>query len=119
MPKKTAKLSNAAGGIQPKKKLTISHGPVVSRNGVNHPLDEPIMGCDHLEFCPHALDRMIQRGITRDDIIQALKKPSKRNLRSDPPKKRISWRKPDGTELNVVFVLKPKKLVVVTAYVPD
>lgn len=81
--------------------------------------EQEIMGCGKLEFCPHSLNRLAERSITREQVIDALLNPTKRNLRADSPKRRIAKRLANGQELHVVFLRQPPKLIVVTAYVPD
>lgn len=119
MPKKGRGQDDSAEADNSKNELPLRDQPRSIQNGIEVSLDSPIMGCRVLEFCVHSLERMNQRGISQTDVIQALRTPTKRNLRADPPKQRIAWRKSDKTEIHVVFLRQPPKLVVVTAYVPD
>jgi hypothetical protein len=58
-----------------------------------------------VEFIQHAVERMIARGATKDEVLAWLRVPDKTNLPADAGRKRF-WRcRPDATNrgLNVVF----------------
>ena len=68
-------------------------------------------------FTPHALDRLQQRGIQREDVIQAIKTPTRMQLPADPPNQRLAWQKSYRSEIHVVYYERKQTIVVVTAFV--
>lgn len=56
-----------------------------------------------LSVVAHAVDRMKKRGITQQDIINALSNPKARSFPADIPHQGIEWRKSPGRLLQVVY----------------
>jgi hypothetical protein len=98
----------------PKKRVL--DGRVASQDMDGRKVQVSLMGCAYIEFCPHADDRMAQRRISEKDVIEALQAPTRTRLRADVPYERVSLRKHGGTEIHVVFEVRPPKLIVVTVY---
>lgn len=71
---------------------------------------------EKVEFVPHALDRMKERRVTQDDVLEALRNPTIRDLPADVPRKRIAWTKSKSKILSVVYDEKPDILLVITVY---
>jgi hypothetical protein len=65
-------------------------------------------------FTRHALERMKQRDISRDDVIKALQDTENRT--TDPMGHQISTIETDDRILRVFFVERDKDVVVITAY---
>jgi uncharacterized protein YuzE len=36
----------------------------------------PVLGYGKIEFCRHAIDRMVQRGVTQEEVIEAINNPT-------------------------------------------
>jgi Domain of unknown function (DUF4258) len=75
-----------------------------------------IRGMTEVVFSPHALDRLKQRGIKPEDVLQALKTPTRRNLPANPPNQRLAWQKSFRSEIHVVYYERKTKIIIVTAY---
>ena len=93
----------------------------MSGNADGH--DDPVLevaasvrGRGVVDFTRHALDRMEERGITSDEVIDALRHPDQEGLPADPPRLRIR-RLLGSIALDVVFVELPDRIRVVTTYV--
>ncbi len=93
----------------------------MSGNGDSH--DDPalevaasVRGRGIVDFTQHAVERMEERGITSDEVIEALRNPDQEGLPADPPRLRIR-RMLGATALDVVFVELPDRIRVVTTYV--
>src|SRR5436190_5609360 len=68
------------------------------------PVRAVIGGHEYLvEFIPHALDRMAQRGILYDDIVRCLRRPDEKNLDTDEGRSRWGRYGVDGRRLDVIF----------------
>jgi hypothetical protein len=74
-------------------------------------------GFSSIIFSPHALDRLKQRVIRREDVIQAIRAPTRMNLPANPPNQRLAWQKNYRTEIHVVYYEQKPRLIVVTAFV--
>ena len=77
-----------------------------------------VLGRPKIEFFSHALDRLIQRGIKRDDIIEAIRNPTSTGHPTQPGRKRI--RKSlvgSGQVIDVVYDEKlPDRIRVITTF---
>jgi len=76
-----------------------------------------VLNYDMIEFWWHALDRMNMRGITREDVIEAIEDPTTKGLPTKPGRSRIRKAFPStGKIIDVVYDEKPDRLRVITAY---
>ncbi|MBS0206278.1 MAG: DUF4258 domain-containing protein [Planctomycetes bacterium] len=70
-----------------------------------------------LSVVAHALDRMKARGVTQQDIIDALKNPKARSFPADIPHRGIEWRKSPRKLLHVVYdEISATERRIITAY---
>lgn len=70
-----------------------------------------------VEFVAHALDRMALRSVSENDVLTALRNPTKRELPADVPHKRIAWKKSKARTLSVVYdEVGATRLRVITVY---
>ena len=72
--------------------------------------------CTEVEFTPHAILRLLQRGIMASDVISALKHPKKKRTPADFPHKGILWKKSEKKILCVIYQINEDRLIVITAY---
>lgn len=49
----------------------------------------PVLGYNTLEIFPHASDRMKQRGITRDEVVDTINNPTTTGLPTQAGRKRV------------------------------
>ncbi len=69
-----------------------------------------------VEIIPHALERMRQRGIATDEVIDALRNPDEEGLPADPPRLRVR-RLLQGAALDVIFEELPDRIRVITTMI--
>jgi hypothetical protein len=69
-----------------------------------------------LEIPSHALDRMKQRGISVDEVIRAIRKPSRSGLPTEPPRRRVRKHRSPSEAIDVVYELDADRIIVVTAF---
>ena len=72
--------------------------------------------CSEVQFVPHAMSRLAQRGIKESDVISALENPKKKKTSADFPHKGITWKKSATKTLCVIYDVDGKRLTVITAY---
>ena len=77
-------------------------------------LNERLLGYDKVELIRHALIRMQQRGISRDDVFQTIRKPDKVGLPTEPGRHRVRWIKSVNFSIDVVYELLPDRVRVIT-----
>jgi hypothetical protein len=76
-----------------------------------------LLNYDTVEFWGHALDRMEMRGITRDDVIEAIEDPTTKGLPTRAGRSRIRKAFPStGKIIDVIYDERPDRLRVITAY---
>src|SRR5262245_16060410 len=96
--------------------------PVPSRfsttsvKGLPVAVDPPILGKKSVEFCPHALQQMKIRGVKQQQVIDTLRNPTITGLRTAPGRRRVRRQISKGKELDVIFALKPDRIVVITSF---
>ena len=74
-----------------------------------------VKGVEYVEFCRHALDQMNVRGITIDEAIQAIRKPTRRIAQTQPGRTRVRKHRSSTEAVDVVYETFPDRLIVVTA----
>jgi hypothetical protein len=75
-----------------------------------------LRGVDEVRFLPHALDRMAQRGVPQQDVINALKDPDEENDSAAlPGRKEVCRNKTALKRIKVVFEQRPDHILVITA----
>jgi hypothetical protein len=79
-------------------------------------LNERLLGFDKVELTRHLLDRMRQRGIAREDVFQAIRKPDQTGLPTAPGRHRVRWTKSVNFSIDVVYELLPDRIRVVTTF---
>lgn len=78
-------------------------------------LNERLMGYEKVELTQHALSRMRQRGISREDVFHTIRKPDMTGLPTAPGRQRVRWNKSINFSIDVVFELCTDWVRVVTA----
>lgn len=71
-------------------------------------------GCDEIEFSRHALDRMRQRGVSENEVINAIRRPTRTGLPTPPGRERVRKNRRSSGAVDIVYVKKGKRLVIVT-----
>ena len=61
-----------------------------------------IAGHTHVMFCRHALDRMIQRRVTEKEVLDAIRKPTKSGLPTQPGRQRVRKTRSSTEAVDVV-----------------
>ena len=70
-----------------------------------------------VEFCRHALDRMIQRRVTEKEVVDAIRKPTKSGLPTQPGRQRVRKTRSSTEAVDVVYASKGTTIIVVTVIV--
>ena len=86
------------------------------RNHSDRVFQVKIGDCTEVEFSPHAILRLHQRGLAATDVISALKHPKKKRSPADFPHKGILWKKSTKKTLCVIYQINEDRLIVITAY---
>jgi hypothetical protein len=68
-----------------------------------------------LEICSHALERMKERGISVDEVIRAIRKPTRTGLPTPPPRRRVRKQRSRSEAVDVVYEMETDRIIVVTA----
>jgi hypothetical protein len=66
-------------------------------------LNQRLLGYDKVELTQHALGRMRQRGISREDAFRAIERPDQTGLPTAPGRQRVRWNKSVNYSIDVVF----------------
>src|SRR5438132_1550456 len=83
----------------------IRHGLIVN---------ERLLGYEKVELTHHALLRMKQRGISREDAFRAIRKPDQTGLPTAPGRQRVRWNKSVNFSIDVVFDLTDDRVRIIT-----
>ena len=89
------------------------------RTGDGEIVKVAVLGRNKVEFCCHALDQMVIRGISKEDVIKTLQHPTKVGLKVNPP---LPFRRHVRRDFNanktidVVYEERLDCIVVVTAF---
>jgi Domain of unknown function (DUF4258) len=78
-------------------------------------LNERLLGFDKVELTHHALVRMKQRGISREDVFQTISKPDQSGLPTAPGRERVRWQKSINYSIDVVFDVTTDRVRIITA----
>ena len=77
-------------------------------------LKTDILGRKILEFCSHALDRMIERGVTEAQVIRTIEDPHRTGLPTQPKRSRVARKASSYREIQVVYEKRKDRVIVVT-----
>lgn len=94
--------------------LADHHNLAMSRIRRGLILNHRLLGYEKVEFTQHALSRMRQRKITRDDVFRTIEKPDQTGLPTAPKRQRVRWNKSINYSIDVVFELLPDRVQIVT-----
>jgi hypothetical protein len=75
-----------------------------------------VLGVHVVEFTYHALARMNNRGITEEDVLSAVRNPTKTGLGAEPGHEHVRWQKDLRTFIDVVYTKKTDRLGIITAW---
>lgn len=70
-----------------------------------------------IELCPHAIDRMNERGVSDAEVIEAIRQPMRKGLPTQPGRKHVRRRRPKGGFVHVVYKELPSHILVITVIV--
>ena len=76
-----------------------------------------IAGHSEVAFCRHALDRMAQRRVTEKEVLDAIRKPTKSGLPTQPGRQRVRKNRSSTEAVDVVYVSIGTTIMVVTVIV--
>jgi Domain of unknown function (DUF4258) len=77
-------------------------------------IDEEVLGRRKLAFDNHAIQRMTERGVSEDQVIDTLNHPDLTGLPADPPRLRVrKWYPPD-VSIDVIYEEDPTQIVVIS-----
>jgi hypothetical protein len=68
-----------------------------------------------VEICSHALNRMKERGISIDEVIRAIRKPTRTGLPTAAPRHRVRKHRSPTEAIDVVYEIEDDRIIVVTA----
>lgn len=66
-------------------------------------------------YTDHAIDRLESRGITKEEVEEALKNPDSRMPGAQEHTQRVHKRMPNGRSLQVIYKPKGARVVIITA----
>ena len=69
-----------------------------------------------VEFTYHALQRMRTREVTEEDVLSAVRDPTKTGLGAEPGEEHVRWQKDRRTLIDVVYVKKVDRVAIITAW---
>jgi len=76
-------------------------------------LHESVLGCSSVGLDEHAVQRMRERGVSEDEVLEVLRNPDVTGLPTQP--NRFRYRKTlGGRRVDVVFEHDPTQIVVIT-----
>jgi hypothetical protein len=75
-----------------------------------------VLGVHLVEFTRHALERMGTRGVTEEDVLNAIRRPTETGLDTEPGNERIRWQKDRRTLIDVVYAKKQDRIGIITAW---
>ena len=78
-------------------------------------IKKAMLGKDQVEISSHTLDRMKQRRITENQVLEALRNPSETGLNTSAGRHRVRRRLHHGRAIDVVYEIEPDRILVVTA----
>jgi hypothetical protein len=81
---------------------------------IAHVIDEEVLGRRKLAFDEHALQRMAERGVTEDQVIETLNHPDLTGLRADTGRLRVRKRYGPDTAVDVIYEEDPTQIVVIS-----
>jgi hypothetical protein len=101
--------------VRKPQKRTASHPKPRYRKGLL--LRIPVLSYNAIEFFPHAMDRVKQRGITRDEVIEAINNPTSSDLPTQAGRKRVRrvFGK-SGKAIDVIYDELPDRVRVITTF---
>ena len=73
-----------------------------------------VLGVQFVEIVGHANNRMKERGVSDQDVIAALKSPSKTGLPTQPGRERVRWNKTARVAVDVVYERLSDRIRVIT-----
>jgi len=79
-------------------------------------VDEEVLGRPRVEFCAHALQQMKARGITKREVVAAIKFPDVVGLNAPRGRDRVRKFKKPNKAIDVVFQLRADTILVITAF---
>jgi len=82
-------------------------------------LKRPLLGYEDVYFSQHAMLRMSQRGITREDVYHAIEQPDATGLPTAPGRHRVRWNKTPEKGVDVVYALQDDCVSIVTTFISD
>lgn len=91
--------------------------PRIIRRGRTY--NRPTLGFDSIHFTVHALDRMKQRRITRDDIYRAIDNPDQDGLPTTTGRERVRWQKTERFSIDVVYEIVFDTIRIITTFRTD
>jgi len=79
-----------------------------------HVIQESVLGCQSIAFDGHAIQRMKDRNVSEDEVLDVLRNPTQTGLPTQP--NRFRHRKNSGAKswIDVVFEHDPTQIVVIT-----
>ena len=78
-------------------------------------LKRRLLGYEKVHFTGHALQRMKQRGITREDVFRTIENPDVVGLPTVLKTFRVRWEKTDSFGIDIVYALGTDAIRVITA----
>jgi hypothetical protein len=69
-----------------------------------------------VEFSYHALERMRTREITEEDVLSAVRNPTKTGLGAEPGNEHVRWEKNRRTLIDVVYAKKANRVGIITVW---
>ena len=75
-----------------------------------------VLNVQLVEFSYHALERMRSREVTEEDVLSAVRNPTKTGLGAEPGNEHIRWEKDRRTLIDVVYAKKADRVGIITIW---
>ena len=80
--------------------------------GIGHVIQENLLGCKTVAFDEHAIDRMRERKVSEDEVLDVLRNPTRTGLPTLPNRFRYRQADAAGDWIDVIFERDPTQIVV-------
>ncbi len=105
-------------GRQPRRQLPgLALAPQLWRHHPGEEVNYAVLGYDKVWFTRHAVLRMKQRRVSREDVFLVLEEPTRKGLNTQPGRHRWRRERTGRRAVDVVFEKWPDKLCIVTVIV--
>lgn len=77
-------------------------------------IDVEVLGRHKLAFDEHAILRMVERGVSEEEVIETLNNPDVTGLRADLGRSRVRKKYPPNVTVDVIYEELPTEILVIS-----